>query len=63
MVDGLRRPIWNSIKSPLAIALSVVGRGLRGRDDGDNVNNVQCKCNWNSHYEYSLYNEYILIKI
>jgi hypothetical protein len=35
-----------------------VGRGLRRRDDGGNVNNVQ----WNCHYEPRLYNEYILIK-
>jgi hypothetical protein len=41
-----------------------VGRGLRGRHDGDNVNNDQCKSNQNCHYEpRSLYNEYILIKI
>jgi hypothetical protein len=40
-----------------------VGRGLRGRDDGGNVNNVQYKSNGNCQYEYSLYNEYFLIKI
>jgi hypothetical protein len=40
-----------------------VGRGLRGRDDGSNVNNVQYKCNQNCHYESPLYNEYILIII
>jgi hypothetical protein len=28
-------------KNPLAIADSGVERGLRGRDDGGNVNNVQ----------------------
>jgi hypothetical protein len=36
---------------------------LRGRDDRRNVNNVQYKTNWNNHYEPSLYNEYIIIKI
>jgi hypothetical protein len=38
---------------PLVIALSEVGRGLRGRDDGDDVNNVPYKPNWNYHYESS----------
>jgi hypothetical protein len=46
----------------LANALSGVGRGLRWRDDGGNINNVQHKSNWNCHYESPLYNEYILIK-
>jgi hypothetical protein len=36
------------------------GRRLRGRDDGGDV---QYKSNRNCHYESSLYNEYILIKI
>jgi hypothetical protein len=45
MVDGLQIPIWNRTKKPLAIPLSRVGRGQRGRDDGDNVNNVQYKSN------------------
>jgi hypothetical protein len=40
-----------------------VGRGLRGRDDGGNVNNVQYKSNQNCHYKSPLYNEYTLIKI
>jgi hypothetical protein len=35
-------------------------RGLRGRDDGGNVNNVQYQ---NCHYRSPLYNEYFLIKI
>jgi hypothetical protein len=60
--DGLHIPIWNRIKKPLAIALSKVARGLRGNDDRDNVNNVQCKSNWNCHYEFRPpYSEYILI--
>jgi hypothetical protein len=40
MVDGLHIPIWNRTKKPLAIALSGMGRGLKGRDNGGNVNNV-----------------------
>jgi hypothetical protein len=32
-------------RKPLAIALSEVGRKLRGRDDGGDVNNVQYKSN------------------
>jgi hypothetical protein len=31
-----------------------MGRWLRGRDDGANVNNVQCKSNWNCHYKSPL---------
>jgi hypothetical protein len=50
MVDGLHTPIWNRNKKPLAIALSGVGKGLRGRDNGGNVNNVQYKSNQNCHY-------------
>jgi hypothetical protein len=61
MVDGLHTPIWNRNKKPLAIALSGVGKGLRGRDNGGNVNNVQYKSNQNCHY-VPPYNEYILIK-
>jgi hypothetical protein len=38
-------------KKPLAIALSGVGRGLRGIDDGINVNKVQYKSTWNCHYK------------
>jgi hypothetical protein len=37
MVDGFHIPVCNRTKKPLAIALSGVGRGLRGRDDGGNV--------------------------
>jgi hypothetical protein len=48
------------LKKPLAIPFSGVERGLRRRDDGGNVNNVQCKTN---HFESPPYNEYILIKI
>jgi hypothetical protein len=40
-----------------------VGRGIRGRDSGGNVNNVQYKSGWNCHFKSPLlYNEYILIK-
>jgi hypothetical protein len=41
----------NRTKKPLAIALSGVGRELKGRDDGGNVTNVQYKSNRNCHYE------------
>jgi hypothetical protein len=51
MVDGLHVSIWNRTKKLLAIALSRAGRGLKGRDDGGNVNNVQFKSNQNCHYE------------
>jgi hypothetical protein len=35
----------------LAIALRGMGRGLKERDDGDNVTNVQYNSNQNCHYE------------
>jgi hypothetical protein len=34
MVDGLHIPIGNRTKKPLAIALSGMGRGLRGETMG-----------------------------
>jgi hypothetical protein len=37
---------------PLATALTGVGRGLRRRDNGGNVNNVQFKSNQNFHCEF-----------
>jgi hypothetical protein len=40
-----------------------VGRGLRGRDHGGNVNNVQYKSNQNCHCNSPPCNEYVLIKI
>jgi hypothetical protein len=52
----------NRTKKPLAIALSGAGRGLRGRDNGSNVNNVQYKSNRNCHYETPPHKEYILMK-
>jgi hypothetical protein len=51
MVDGLHIPKWDRTNKPLAIALRGAGRGLRGRDDGSNVNNVQYASNQNCHYE------------
>jgi hypothetical protein len=54
MVDGLHILVWNGTKRPLAIALSGVGRRWRGRDDGDNVTNVQYNPNWNCHYDSPL---------
>jgi hypothetical protein len=50
MADGLHIPILNRTKESLAIALSRVGRELRGRHYGGNVN-VQCKSNQNCHYK------------
>jgi hypothetical protein len=46
--------MWNKTKKLLAIALSGVGRGLRGREDWGDVTNVQYKPNWNCHYESPL---------
>jgi hypothetical protein len=40
MADGLHTPTWHRTKKPLAIALSGVGKGLRGRNNGGNFNNV-----------------------
>jgi hypothetical protein len=47
MVNGLHIPIWNGTEKPLAIVL----RGLRGRDDVGNINNVQHESNQKCHYE------------
>jgi hypothetical protein len=41
VVDRFHIPIGNRTKKPLAIALSVVGRRLRGRDGGGDLTNVQ----------------------
>jgi hypothetical protein len=54
MVDRLYIPIWNRTKKPLAIAWSGAVKGLRGRDDGGDVNNVQYKSNQNCHCESPL---------
>jgi hypothetical protein len=45
------------------IVLNGVRRGLRGRDNGGNVINVQSKSNQNCVYGSPPYNECILIKI
>jgi hypothetical protein len=37
--------------------------GLRGREDGGDLTNLQYKPNHNCHCESPLYNEYILVKI
>jgi hypothetical protein len=58
MVDELHMKKNNK---PLAIALSGAGMGIKGRDEGCNVMNIQYMFNWNFHYEFPLYNEYILI--
>jgi hypothetical protein len=62
MVDGLQILIWNRIKKFFAIALSGAGMGLRGKDSGDDITNLQYKPIWNCHNEYHLYNEYSLNK-
>jgi hypothetical protein len=51
MADELHTPIGNTTKKLLAIALSGAGRGLKGKDDGGHVTNVQYKSKWNYHYE------------
>jgi hypothetical protein len=50
-VDGLHIFILNRTKKLLAIALSGVGRGLSGRNDGGDVTNVQYRSNQKCHYE------------
>jgi hypothetical protein len=60
MVDGLHTPIRSKTKKPLAIVLSGMGRGLRGKDDGGNRNNVQYKTDQNCHCK-SPHNKYILM--
>jgi hypothetical protein len=52
MVDGLH--IQNKTKKPLAIALSGVRKGPRGRDGGGDLTSVQYKLNWNYHYDSPL---------
>jgi hypothetical protein len=59
MVDGLHILIWNRTKKSLEIALSWVGRGLRVRDNGGNVNNVQYKSNWIVTINYILIKFYL----
>jgi hypothetical protein len=60
IIDGLYE---TELKKPLAIAWDGLGRGLRGRDDGRKINNVQYKSDWNCHFEPPPpNNEYILIK-
>jgi hypothetical protein len=54
--------LHETIKKSLGIALSGVGRGWRGRDDGGDLTNAQYKPIWNCHNESPLYNEYSLIK-
>jgi hypothetical protein len=62
MVDGFHIHIQNLTMKPLAIALSVAGRGL-GEDGGGYPTNVQCKTIWNCHNESFLYNKYFLMKM
>jgi hypothetical protein len=45
MVDGLHILVRNRTKKSLAIALSEVERGLRGRESGGNITDVQYQSN------------------
>jgi hypothetical protein len=63
IVGRLHILIWNRTKKPLSIALSRAGKGLRGRDNGGNLTNVQYKSNQHCHYEAPLHNKYILKKV
>jgi hypothetical protein len=47
---------------PLAIALSLVRRGLLWGDGRGKLNNVEIKVFGNWHNEPPIYNEYMLIK-
>jgi hypothetical protein len=49
-------------KNLLAITLCRVGKGLRERGNGGNVNSVQYKSDWNCHFESPQYKEYIQIR-
>jgi hypothetical protein len=40
MVDGLYSLMWIRTKKPLAVALSGVGSGVNGREDGGDLTNV-----------------------
>jgi hypothetical protein len=53
MVNGLHILLRNRAKKPLAIALSRARMGVRGRDIGCELSNVQYKPKQNYHYEYS----------
>jgi hypothetical protein len=62
MVYRLHIPTWKWNKKSSCNCLNWGRGGMRGRDHGDNVNNVKYKPNQNSHYESPQYNEYIWIK-
>jgi hypothetical protein len=62
MVDGIHILIWNRTKKSLAIALSVMERGLKVGEGGGDLTNVKYKPNWNCYYESPMYNKCILIK-
>jgi hypothetical protein len=56
MVDGLNMLIPNRTKKPLAIGFKWAGRGLRGRDGGGDLTNIQYKPILDCHNEFPLYN-------
>jgi hypothetical protein len=61
MTDELHILTQNRKMKPLAIALSG-GGGVKGRDGGGELTDVQCEPIRNCHNESPLYNEYILIQ-
>jgi hypothetical protein len=63
MVDGLHILMWNRTKKPFAITLSRVGKGVKGREGGGDLNNVQYKTIWNCPNGSPLSNKYTLIQI
>jgi hypothetical protein len=54
MADGFIYLYETELKKLVTITLSGMGRGLRGRHNGGNVNNVQYKSNQNCHCESPL---------
>jgi hypothetical protein len=48
---------------PLTTVLSVVGKGLKGRNGRTDVHNTECKTIQNYHNPFPLYNEYVLMKM
>jgi hypothetical protein len=54
MVDGIHVLTRNRAKKHLAMALSGAGRGLRERDGGGDLTNVQYKFICNCHNEFPI---------
>jgi hypothetical protein len=62
MVGGLHIPIWNRTEKSFTIALSGVGRELRGRDDEGNVNNIHYYLIRIVTMNLPLHNEWMILK-